>query len=104
MIHICGNNSHCIRHYNKLRNLHALEVAFNSLDIFKVADMLREDIVLICTGPVEPPLLTPLGRETIGKLSRGILPDKKNILFHFNDPVDIEKCRTLYDGIYGAAR
>ena len=61
--------------------------------------MLREDILLMCTGPVEYPLLTPLGEETLNKFYRGVFPDKKNIMFNFNDPVDSEKCKKLYDAV-----
>lgn len=102
MIHICGNNPHCIEHFNKIDKLNGLEIAFNYLDVFKVADMLREDIVLICTGPVEFPLLTPLGKATLEKFYKGYFPDKRNILFHFDDPVDIDKCRKLYDSVHSS--
>ena len=52
---------------------------FNYLDNFKVADMLREDIVLICAGPVEYPLLTELGEITLNRFYRGEFSAKKNI-------------------------
>jgi hypothetical protein len=100
MMHICGNNSHCIQHFNKIEKLKGLEVNFNYLDAFKIADMLREDIVLLCTGPVEYPLLTPLGLATLNKFYKGEFPDKKNIFFHFNDPVDLDKCKKLYDAVH----
>ena len=99
MMHICGNNSHCIGHFNKIEKLRALEINFNYLDVFKIADMLREDIVLLCTGPVEYPLLTPLGETTLERFCKGEFPDKRNILFHFNDPCDLEKCKKLYGAI-----
>jgi len=99
MMHICGNNSHCIKHFNKIEKLYALEVNFNYLDIFKVSEILREDIVLLCTGPVEFPLLTPLGEQTLNKFYQGSFPGKRNIIFHFNDPVDLNKCKKLYEAI-----
>jgi hypothetical protein len=98
-MHICGNNAHCIPHFNKIAKLRGLEVNFNYLDIFKVSDLLREDMVLMCTGPVDPPLLTPLGESTLNRLCRGEYPGKRNILFHFDDPADADKCKRLYDGI-----
>jgi hypothetical protein len=98
-MHICGNNAHCIPHFNKITKLRGFEVNFNYLDIFKVSDLLREDLLLMCTGPVERPLLTPLGESTLDRLFRGEYPGKRNILFHFNDPADADKCKRLYDGI-----
>lgn len=95
MMHICGNNSHCIKHFNTITKLRGLEINFNYLDVFTVSKMLREDIVLICTGPVEYPLLTPLGENTLGRFCKGEFPGKKNILFHFDDPADLEKCKKL---------
>ncbi len=100
MMHICGNTPHCIPHFNKIEKLNGLEINFNYLDVFKVADMLREDIVLLCTGPVEYPLLTPLGQETLNKFYKGQFPDKKNIFFHFNDAADFDICKKLYDAIH----
>ena len=67
------------------------EIDFN--DNFKVAYMLKEDIVLICAGPVEPLLLTELGEATLNKLYNREFPDKRNMVFHFNDPVDLGKCK-----------
>ena len=99
MMHICGNNSHCIEHFNKIKKLSALEVNFNYLDIFKVSDILREDVALLCTGPVEFPLLTPLGKQTLENFYSGIFPPERNIIFHFNDPSDLNKCNKLYDAI-----
>jgi uroporphyrinogen-III decarboxylase len=104
MIHICGNNDHCIKYFNRIENLHCLEINFNYLDVFKVADMLREDIVLMCTGPVEPPLLTERGEATLNRFYQGEFPDKKNIIFHFNDPADIDKCKKIYEAIYRCNR
>ncbi|OHB49651.1 MAG: hypothetical protein A2Y10_05685 [Planctomycetes bacterium GWF2_41_51] len=99
MMHICGNNSHCIQHFNRIEKLYALEVNFNYLDVFRVSEMLREDVVLFCTGPVEFPLLTPLGEQTLQKFYKGNFPDKRNIIFHFNDPLDLNKCKKLYEAI-----
>jgi hypothetical protein len=101
MMHICGNSPHCIKHFNNIEQLSCLEIAFNYLDVFMVSDLLREDIILQCTGPVDPPLLTPLGEKTLNRFARGEFPDKNNILFHFNDPVNEEKSKWLLDVIKG---
>ena len=101
MMHICGNNPHCIKHFNKIENLSCLEVNFNYLDLFMVSDILREDIVLQCTGPVDPPLQTPLGEKTLNRFAKGEFPDKKNILFHFDDPANEDKCKWLLDIMKG---
>ena len=100
MMHYCGGSSHCIEHFNKIEGLHGLDVGFNFLDLFEVADMLREDIVLICTGGVETPVLTELGAATLDRLSRGEFPDKKNIIYHFDDPANLDKCKLLYEAIH----
>ena len=103
-MHICGNNGHCFKHFNRIDKLHGIEFNFNYQDLFQVADLLREDMVLLCTGPVEPPLLTPLGNATIEQLCRGEFPDKKNILFYFNDPADLDQCKKLYDAVHRGNR
>ena len=101
LMHICGNNSHCIKHFNKIEKLRSLEISFNYLDVFEVSELLREDIVLQCTGPMDRPLQTPLGEKTLNRFARGEFPDKKNILFHFDDPVNEDRYKWLLDIIKG---
>ena len=99
LMHICGNIPHCIEHFNRIGGLNALEINFNYLDVFDVADTVRDDVVLFCTGPVEFPLLTPLGKRTLDRFYDGTFPDKRNMVFHFNDPADPDKCKQLYDAV-----
>lgn len=97
LMHICGSSLGAIPYFNKLDSLRSLEIALNHTDTFAAADLLREDIVLRVTGPVDPPLLTPLGESMLARFARGEFPDKKNIVFHFNDPVDEDRAKWLLD-------
>ncbi len=99
IMHICGNQPHCVPVFNKIKNLYGLEFNFNYIDLFEIADLVREDVTLICTGPIEYPLVTNLGQKTINNLYRGVLPDKRNIIFRFNDPENVEKANIMYHQI-----
>jgi hypothetical protein len=104
LMHICGSRAHCIPLFNRIPTLHALEINFNYLDVFRVCEQLRPDIVLLCTGPVDPPLQTPLGFRTLEKFIAGEFPDKRNIFFHFDDPATPEKWCRLRDAVRAANR
>ena len=99
-MHICGNNSACIPHFNKIEKLRGLEVNFNYLDVFEVADLLRDDIVLICTGSADRPLLTELGDKTLKRFATNEFPDRK-MLFFFNGPANNDKIKWLLDIVKG---
>jgi len=98
-MHIAGTICIGIGHFNKIEKLHGLEVNFNYLDIFKISDLMREDMVLLCTGPVEFPAADAAWEATLNKFYKGF-PDKRNILFHFNDPSSLDKAKKLYDAIH----
>lgn len=101
MLHNCAGNVTSLAHANRIKTLRCVEMAFNYADVFDVANTLREDIVLIVCGPVDPPLLTPLGAKTLDRFAKGEFPNKTNILYRFDDPVDEDRTKYLLDVIKG---
>jgi len=101
MLHNCASNIKSLAHANKIKSLKCVEIAFNYADLFEIADIIRDDIVLIACGPVDPPLLTPLGEKTLNRFANGVFPDKTNILYHLDDPIDDDRTKWLLDIIKG---
>ena len=97
MMHNCASNIKSLAYANSIKNLKCVEIAFNYADLFEVADVVREDIVLIACGPVDPPLLTPLGQKTLDRFAKREFPDKTNILYHLDDPIDDDRVKYLLD-------
>jgi hypothetical protein len=98
-VHICGNNSGIVTVFNDIQSLTGLEFNFNYIDLWEISDLLRPDCVLMCSGPVDPPLQTPLGAATLERLFKGELPSRKNIIFSFNDPSSLDYAKRLVGAV-----